>query len=249
MMNLKIKKKYIYTIVSTLIFKMILEYGYFTFVNPLYAYSGFTLDISQIKIVESYLLVIIITSCLSKLDDSDKPSKVVIYLLFVNLYLPISSLYWLQNNSREYFFIITFSFLFLYLILDRVKQIKTYTLSEGKNIGFLFLITITVIVYGFLIMTGGLQRLNLNLLEVYNTRKGYADSSNVLIGYLLPWQAHVVNLTFLIYGLIKKNKLITLLVILLQVFLFSMTNFRYSSFINFFKKIIFCSCKSSLYIL
>lgn len=225
-MNLKIKKKYIYTIVSTLIFKMILEYGYFTFVNPLYAYSGFTLDISQIKIVESYLLVIIITSCLSKLDDSDKPSKVVIYLLFVNLYLPISSLYWLQNNSREYFFIITFSFLFLYLILDRVKQIKTYTLSEGKNIGFLFLITITVIVYGFLIMTGGLQRLNLNLLEVYNTRKGYADSSNVLIGYLLPWQAHVVNLTFLIYGLIKKNKLITLLVILLQVFLFSMTNFK-----------------------
>ncbi|MFC2947713.1 oligosaccharide repeat unit polymerase [Virgibacillus sediminis] len=222
----EMKKKYIFTIIFTMVFKGLLEYGYFVFVHPLFEYSGFTLDVSVAKMIESYVIVLIVSYLLAILDDYDKPSKIVVYILFLNLYLPISSLYWLQNNSREYYLVISLAFLLMYFIISKSKPIAIFRLKEGSNLALIILAAITVVVYGYLIATGGLQRMNLNLLNVYSTREGYAESSNTLIAYLLPWQAHVVNLSLLTFGLIKNNKYIVFAMLFLQVFMFSMTNFK-----------------------
>ncbi|MFD2923009.1 oligosaccharide repeat unit polymerase [Halobacillus naozhouensis] len=224
--NLAIKKKYIYIILSAILFKSILEYGYYVFVNPLYQYNGFIMVPSQIKLIESYLLVILISFFLAKLDDFNKPSKVVVYILFINLYLPISCLYWLQDEPRDFFFTISFSFIVLYLIITKTKSIKLPLLREGNKVAIFTLLGISVFVYGYLLATGGLQRINLNLLQVYETREAYSENTNTLVGYLLPWQAHVVNLFFLIFGLIKRNKGLIITTLLLQLLLFSMTNFK-----------------------
>ncbi|WP_245823431.1 oligosaccharide repeat unit polymerase [Metabacillus halosaccharovorans] len=226
MFNLAINKKYISTIIMTLVFKCLLEFGYFEFVNPSFEYMGFIIDISWTKLFESYLIVILILIFLAKLDYYEKPSKIVIYILFLNLYLPMSSLYWIQDQPREYFLVISVSFLILYFIICKSKPISIPNLKEGSHLAFLILLGITVIVYGFLIATGGLQRMNLNLLNVYSTRQGYVSSSNTLVAYLLPWQAHVVNLTFLTTSLIKNKKFFIMLTLFIQVLLFSMTNFK-----------------------
>ncbi|SER69458.1 hypothetical protein SAMN04487944_10882 [Gracilibacillus ureilyticus] len=224
--NFAIKKKYIFTILFILLFKGLLEYGYLTFVHPLFEYSGFNVDVNGIKMLESYLVVILLSFLLAKLDDYDKPSKIVVYILYLNLYLPISSLYWLENHSRMYFWVISASILLLYLIISKFKPINNFQLKEGSNLAISILIGISLFVYGYLIAAGGLTRINLNLLDVYSTRQGYVNSSNTLITYLLPWQAHVINLTSLTYGLLKKRKSIIFITLFLQVFLFSMTNFK-----------------------
>jgi len=224
--ELKIKKKSIYAVLFIIVFKFILEYGYISFVNPLYEYSGFSLNISSIKIIESYLLVIVISTILVQFDKYDKPSKVVIYILFINLYLPLSSLYWLQDNSRPFYLLISISIISLCLFLMKVKVIRIQSLREGNNITFLLLIGITIIVYGYLLITGGIQRVNFNLMDVYGVREDYSLISNRLFGYLVPWQANIINLFFLIYGIIKRSKNIIFVSVFLQLFLFSMTNFK-----------------------
>ena len=226
MRNLTIKKKYIYTVFFIIIFKLILEYGYYVFVYPVYEYSGFVLDTSVFKMIESYLVVTALSFLLAKLDDYNKPSKVVLYILFINLYLPISSLYWLQDNSRVFYLVISFSILILYILIVKVRRINIITPKEGGNLALFILIGITIIVYGYLIVTGGLQRINLNLLNVYETRDAYSESTIPLLGYLLPWQANIINLFLLIYGLIKNKKGFVLFVLFLQILLFAMTNFK-----------------------
>ncbi|WP_017726174.1 O-antigen polymerase [Halalkalibacterium ligniniphilum] len=224
--QIEVKKKYLSTIFFTLLLKIVLEYGYYTFVHPLFGYSGFYLEVSLIKMLESYIVVIFLSFLFSTLDDVNKPSKIVCYILFINLFLPISSLYWLQNQSRVFFLVIFFSCLLLYFMTKKLKPIQVATLKEGSNVAFFVVIGITISVYGYLIVTGGLQRINLNLLNVYETRDYYSESNVPLMGYLLPWQAHVINLFFLIYGLIKSSKKIIVFTLFLQVFLFSMTNFK-----------------------
>lgn len=224
--KLVIKKKYLYTIFSVVAFKIIIEFGYFTFVNPYFGYSGFIIDISLLKMLESYLFVIVLSYLLASLDRFNRPSKIVIYILYVNLFLPLSSLYWLRDESRPFFMVVSICFLLLYFILNRKTLVRIPTLKEGKYVAIAILVSVTLIVYGYIIATGGLLRINLNLLDVYDTREGYSGSTIRLMGYLLPWQAHVINFTFLIYGLIKKNKIVVFFSLFLQVFLFSMTNFK-----------------------
>lgn len=226
MSDFKIKKKYIYTVLSIIVFKVILELGYNLFVHRLYNYAGFTLEISLIKMVESYLIVIFLSYLLAKLDDYNKPSKVVFFIIYINLYIPISSLYWLQDNSRVYYLVISLSLFILYIILTNVKNVKVSTLKEGSHIVIFVLLGITIFVYGYLILTGGLERFNLNLLTIYQTRETYSESTIPLMGYLLSWQANIINLFFLIYSLIKKNKILISVVLFSQILLFAMTNFR-----------------------
>ena len=61
MKHMKILKTSIYSLISLLIFKLMLELGYLIFVSKMYEYSGFTIDITGAKIVESYVLFFIIT--------------------------------------------------------------------------------------------------------------------------------------------------------------------------------------------
>src|SRR5699024_4103583 len=69
-------------------------------------------------------------------------------------------------------------------------------------------------------------RINLNLVNVYDTRSGYTSNSKPLFNYLAPWQAHMINLFFLVYGSYNINKLIIYILLFLQLFLFSMTKFK-----------------------
>ncbi|EPD53883.1 hypothetical protein HMPREF1210_00706 [Paenisporosarcina sp. HGH0030] len=206
---------------------MLLEYGYFLFVNPVFEYEGFTIKISIFKLFESYLVVFILSIFIIKLENLSYPSKIVVYVLFINLLLPISSLYWLQDHSREFFLTISLSFLLLFYILVKTPMLKLPTLKEGKNLSFLILFFLTIIVYVFLIVTGGLQRINFDLSNVYSTREEFnASSDNWLMDYLLPWQAHITNMFLLIYGLIRKNRILVVISLILQISIFAMTGHK-----------------------
>ena len=50
-----LENKYLF-IFSGILFKFILEYTYIHFVNPVYAYAGFNLDINLIKYLEGWLI-------------------------------------------------------------------------------------------------------------------------------------------------------------------------------------------------
>ena len=81
-------------------------------------------------------------------------------------------------------------------------------------------------VYGTLIATGGLQRLNFDLSLVYAFREELELAQLPLAGYLIPWQANVVNMALLAYAAHRRRWLALCAVLAAQVLLFGMTNHK-----------------------
>src|SRR5690625_4594502 len=177
MRDIRISKYNIYTLFSILALKSILEIGYVKFVNKYFEYSGFYIEINTIKYAESTLLTLLLCMLLISLEKWNRPSKLVIYILFINLYLPISILYWLMDQSRNFFFLVFFFFIFLVIFTNKFKLITLPQITESKRFIFNLLVAISFSVYSYLIITGGLSRINFNLIDVYETRSGYVANN------------------------------------------------------------------------
>lgn len=230
-----------------IILKILLEYNYFSFVHPYFEYAGFYLEPSITKLCESYAMAFIIFMMLIKfIEINNSPSKIIIYILTIFLFIPLSSLFWLQNHSRIYMYTIGLSMILIITIVTIAPKIKIIQFSHGKQLFYLLAIISTITVYSLVIFQGGLGRINFNLLEVYGVRDEFVSQSNKVLGYMLPWQAHVINMIMIAVSLHKKRNWTAILFLFLQLFLFSMTNFKsflFSPFIllffNLFSKTIY----------
>ncbi|MGR7908331.1 O-antigen polymerase [Lysinibacillus capsici] len=223
------KKKDLINIFMLMAFKGILEVGYIFFVSPIFAEDNFFIEYSFSKFILSNLLTLLITFLITLyIAKQQKASQMIIYILLIFLFIPIMSLYWLQNMATKFTIAIFLSYLIIICILIIIPRIKIYSMTkkESKVILILLFFGITAIVYGMLFLTGGLSRINLNLLDVYETREAYSMNEGRILGYLLPWQAHVVNLLLLTLALYNRKYLLAILVLSMQIFLFSMTNFK-----------------------
>lgn len=85
---------------------------------------------------------------------------------------------------------------------------------------------ITIYVYAALMARGGLSRLSFDLSTVYTTREEFLEDYAPLIGYLVPWQAYVINPALLLIGFKRRSLLIAAVGITLQLLLFGMTGYR-----------------------
>lgn len=221
------KLKNLVTIIVILFIKFLFEFVYIQIINPLFEYDGFILNINFYKMIESYILVLFVfIPVVYLLEDKKLPSKVVVYLLSIFLFLPMSSVLWLQDKTSEFLWVIATCIVIMALALTILPSIKFIKLKEGKKLLFMVIGVMTLIVYGILIGQGGLTRINLNLLNVYETRSDYASTNNFLLGYLLPWQAYGVNMVALAIALYKKKYKLIIVILFMQVILFSMTNFK-----------------------
>lgn len=237
-MLLHLKKISLFTLIILFVLKGLLEYNYFSFVHPYFEYSGFYLETSIVKMVESYILAFLVFIMLIKyIEINNSPSKIIIYILTIFLFIPLTSLFWLQNHSRIYMYTITFSLILIILLVTLTPKIKSARLAQGKLLFFILVIISTISVYSLVIFQGGLGRINFNLLEVYGVREEFVSNNSKILGYMLPWQAHVINMIVIAVSLHKKRYLTTIIFLFLQLLLFSMTNFKsflFSPFILLF---------------
>ncbi|MCT6923384.1 oligosaccharide repeat unit polymerase [Metasolibacillus sp.] len=223
------KKKDLINIFMLMVFKGILEIGYIIFVSPIFAEENFFIEYSFGKFILSNLLTLVIAFLIIfYIAKQQRASQIIVYILLIFLFIPIMSLYWLQNQPTKFAIAIFLSYFIINCILIIIPRIKIYSLTKKESKVFLIFlfIGITGIVYGLLILTGGLSRINLNLLDVYETREAYSSNEGRILGYLLPWQAHVVNLLLLTLALYNRKYFLATIALAMQIFLFSMTNFK-----------------------
>ena len=81
-------------------------------------------------------------------------------------------------------------------------------------------VLITIYVYVGLVATGGLSRLNFDLASVYLVREDLEVNALPLGGYLIAWQAHVINMLAFAFALYRRRWLLAVLVIAAHLFLF-----------------------------
>lgn len=230
------KKLNLVTLFMLLALKAILELSYIYFVAPVYAYEGFYEEYDTGKFVFSYFLsFVIMLITVIYIPNQKKASQIIIYIILLFLYLPITSLYWMQNLNTMFVFSISISFLVMIVLTLLFPRVHVATLKrkDSKFTLAFIVIVMSLMVYGLLIFSGGLSRINLNIGNVYETRAAYKANNNFILRYCLSWQAHVVNLILLSLALYKKKYLYTFMLLGMQVFLFSMTNFKSHLFAPF----------------
>ena len=215
-----------------LLFRVVLDFLYASFMSRFYASSptlSFPLIANSVpRLLESYAIALGLAICLvASLYNRWRPSGIVLVLYFVVVMLPLSSLYGLADASASFVYAATISFAVLIAATELLPMVKVP--RPGRYLFYLGLLAVVGIsgyVYGWLSLTGGLERLNFDLLSVYEVRADYVQTRGPLIGYFVPWQANVFNLIILCYGLEKRNYWLLGLGSLAQLFLFGMTGHK-----------------------
>jgi len=216
-------------------FKVLLEVSYVHFVSPLYEYTGFSLDLNMVKLFESYISLTVLFFCLPQ--GEKKISTVGFQLLFLLMIVPSLSLYALINGPRIYLYFFIASFC---LTMSTVKIFPIVKMKKIKNANFIlfFLLgIISIFVYIVLLKLNGVPNLRaIALSTVYEIRSEVNYGSEIM-GYLLKWQANVINCFLIGLAWYKRKYFVMLLVLGLQVVLFLICahkSFLFSPFLVLF---------------
>ena len=237
-----LEKKYIF-IFSSILFKIILEYTYINFVNPIYAYSGFVLDINFIKYFEGWLIYLLFLSFTPHILE--KTSDFIINNLLFAFLTPLLVFYSLSNAVREHLYIVLGGILIIYLF-RRGKKIKLPNIKHGHNYAYLLCFLSVVSTSLWLVFSGGLNFFNLDLLRVYEFRRDVGEVINTgLMGYLNTWAFKVFGPFLLIIFLRSRMYFFTSLVFLLHLFWFGVSSNKSVLFYPFVVLFVFIWFKNN----
>jgi hypothetical protein len=147
-------------------------------------------------------------------------------MIYLFLLVPIMALYGMRDGPRSFVYTISLGFCIISL-LQAGRFLRVRPLGVDVFLVILAVIgLITAYVYSGLLLTGGWQRINFDLVAIYDVREAYLEARFPLMGYVVPWQAHVINLAVLVFAVHFRWPVLGLASIAGQLALFAMTNFR-----------------------
>jgi hypothetical protein len=161
-------------------------------------------------------------------------SRLLITSQFLGLILPAFTLFAQSNRPVSHLILTLLGFYISVLTVLVLPRWKPPLLSS--RFAFMFVILnlfIGIYTYAMLVSSGGINRINFDLLKVYETRHEFFENLFPLAGYFVPLVANVLNIFLLIYGLTFKKWTIIFLAFFLEIFLFGMTNFKSYLFLPF----------------
>lgn len=162
------------------------------------------------------------------LNPKDSPiGRFFILVQFFLIFMPSMVLYGMQDWPTAYIAIVVSAFFIVIGINSLAPRLIINAPPKWIALSLTGLgIAAIVSVYLGLMLTGGLTRLNFDLYDVYGTRDAYKATLLPGFGYAVPWTANVLNMAFLIYFVTQKKKPAIFGILLAQVLLFGMTNFK-----------------------
>lgn len=211
-------------LISAIAFRIALEAGYWVYVSPVHGYVGFPWSPDIIKYIESWMLYGVMVFLAPR--RLQKPSDFLVVVLLFGLMTPLLSFYGLTNENRLHLYIVILGY-YLVLIFRNGPSVRFPVLAEGYGIAVGTVVVLAVAVSVWLVLSGGAEYFNLNLLEVYDYRRKVGELINVgLMSYLNIWAYKVVGPTLLVFALWRRAYLLAVLVFMLHVFWFGVSAHR-----------------------
>lgn len=201
---IRITAKSIKYIACAILFKVILDWSYVILSKSTYDVE-FVLDCNYVKLFLSYIVVLIEAGLIARFEN-EKAFLFRLILFFTMI--PLASIYGMRDDSSIYFLTVSLSFIFVELVLFRVKAFSTFVNgspnglilysnikgSEDNNLPKLISMVCVVFVLATLAlmyMYNGLPRISsLNLNNVYELRNTYGTSK--YLNYMLSLTAYVL---------------------------------------------------------
>jgi hypothetical protein len=190
-------------LVAGVALKTAFDLAYIYHIQPMYNYSGLTLDFNLSKFTESYLISSIVLGLLGLRERT--PSTMLLILGTYLSIIPLLSIYALQDRSRAFVYAALISFCISIVLSglprSQVLPIKTWPeLFLGSSLG------VSVALIGWMASKGAFSYFTFDLYAIYEYREELSDIVFVgLFSYLVDWSGRVVNIVVLIWALHRRN--------------------------------------------
>ncbi len=120
------KKNDIINVSLFVVYKALIEFIYVQVLNPRYEYMGLSLYINVIKIIESYIILLLIYFLLDKAKE--KASAIFLQIIFSLGIVPVLAIYGLKNESREAMYMSVGAFAITAVLVRFFPKIKNPSL-------------------------------------------------------------------------------------------------------------------------
>lgn len=209
-------------IILLIIFRLLVDYGYWRFVYSLFDYNGFTFSINIEKILISWFLTFFIFTIIYLKRSS--PLIYIYFIIFTTNLIPIMSYYALSGVGVSSFWISTLVFFFCIILLPKEKYLANVN-THKKDYFLYFLMFLCVLNLLYLIyMSGG--KFILSFADVYEYRSENHDSYSGIFGYLNNWSTKVLVPFLVAVGLATKRKNILIISIFLCLSFYAFTGHK-----------------------
>lgn len=180
-----------------------------------------------------FLLIIPALRFKSKIE---KPSDLVVIYLYFFVYAPYIIVPFVIIDQEEMvseFYLYSITLLLCFFIFQSPSRDKKsfieYVPVLTPKAFYLLLSGMYVVSLILLVNAFGFSLKSINLTEVYDIRVDYKEvkqNESVIIGYIVPWFAYIINPFVLLLGMIKKDYRFIFVAILFQLYIFTFSAFK-----------------------
>jgi len=215
------------------LFRLLLDISYITFVNPIYEYSGFTYNFSLSGYFLSWMLFLISFEFLK--TRLTKVSEYFFITAVLAVFAPLTSLYGLDSTKDVSVVCIVLIALFIVYYITRIKLVsfkKIPCVKGGLNIVIVICSVFVIFLLGWYFISGA--RFNLNLLKVYEFRANNAVlSGGGILNYTNNWTLKVFNVTLFSIALMYRRYFLCISIFLVQICFYAFSAHKSILFLPF----------------
>jgi hypothetical protein len=215
-------KSYFFHSLITFCYALFLVAIYEVEVSVIFGYMGFSPLRSVVETASVILLAMIFSCILSFKKDFINLIRIMIHYVFFVPGLIISATH---NASGHYFFILIMMYvLILFGSAFPLRSFRFFNLSRKQVFIILFAMLASTI--GLLVMYGGMENFNLNLLEVYKYRRESSASMPAVFGYFFSGVSKIVAPLMLALAIYFRSMSLALVSVVMTVLMFGMTHHK-----------------------
>lgn len=202
-----------------ILYRIILDYSYIQYVNPIWGYMDLELNISITKMILSYFLMFLVFFAMEK--KYNYFSSMILQYLYLIMIVPILSYYALSDQSTYFLAACIICFLITIYLVKSLPNIKLIQIKQASVILNFWLPLILMIIVVLMIINYGIHFNVLDFSEIYDIRED--QSSGILLGYLSIWAYRIICPILIIRTSLKKKYVSMLFFIFLQVLMYMCT--------------------------
>lgn len=207
-----------------IVFRLVLDYSYVYFVNPVFFYEGFDLSFNWSNYTLSWFFYL--TSFFLVRDSILKPSDYFFITAILAIFSPLTSYFGLNDFSYFPVLLTLISFFSIWFLLKTslVKPLGFKIHDGGEKIAFnLSVISIFILIFWY-ILSGAVFYFNLDFSKVYEYRELSSKLASVgPMVYFNGWVYSVFVVYAMAYTLLHKKYYLTVVFLIIQIFFYGVS--------------------------
>lgn len=207
-------------------YKLSLDILYLWIISPnySYSYSDFFTWVLLFPYLCSVLAVLVFAPFLARLGEERNPSSIIVCLFSYMYFIPLCSYYGCKGTVKPSFFLIALCYwalLFVWQFRIPALRLKPKKRFRNDEVPFLILTIFSCTFTMFISWKYTGFRLSLDLLGVYSLRSEAVNyQMSAMTSYFIHWMPAILSV-FLMYWLNRKKFIMSALIAVVFLFLFS----------------------------